>query len=342
MNNDPVKEYKALVRKPRHDEALQLLKRLASQVKPVLLKHNWTIKNLVEFFPTNPNLLGMNTNRGWKVNLRLRPHYDETQFLEYEDILGTLLHEMAHIVRGPHDEHFYKLLDELKQETELLMASGYRGDGFFSDGHLLGFQSVPRYMSSGIAAKAAEKRLQTSKIMLPTGGIRLGGGSSTIKHMTPAQAAARAAQKRQLDKVWCGGSVVEQDSSSEGDASSAPVTPPAVPSSPSDNVTRKRKLSSNIPAEMDTRSKKQSLETSVIDLTTTTTTIEKDGWACTTCTFINGPITLACQICFTERPHDDDATVVDVSDDFWSCPQCTLKNEKKWTACVACQFVQLR
>lgn len=36
---------------------------------------------------------GMNVNRGWKVNLRLRPHYDDTQFLEYEDILGTLLHE---------------------------------------------------------------------------------------------------------------------------------------------------------------------------------------------------------------------------------------------------------
>ncbi|KAF1806042.1 WLM domain-containing protein [Mucor lusitanicus] len=349
MNNDPVKEYKALVRKPRHDEALQLLKRLASQVKPVLLKHNWTIKNLVEFFPNNPNLLGMNTNKGWKVNLRLRPHYDETQFLEYEDILGTLLHEMAHIVRGPHDEHFYKLLDELKQETELLMASGYRGEGFYSDGHLLGFQSVPRYMSSGIAAKAAEKRLQTSKIMLPTGGIRLGGGSgsSTIKHMTPAQAAARAAQKRQLDKVWCGGSVVEaqQDSSSSssnsGASSAAPVSPPAVSS---EHVTRKRKLSSNIPAaEMDTQSKNKRR---VIDLTTatTTTTQQEDGWACPTCTFLNGPITLACQICLTERPHDDVAEeAADVSDDScWSCPQCTLKNEKKWTTCVACQFVQLR
>ncbi|GAN03547.1 WLM-domain-containing protein [Mucor ambiguus] len=340
MNNDPVKEYKALVRKPRHDEALQLLKRLASQVKPVLLKHNWTIKNLVEFFPNNPNLLGMNTNKGWKINLRLRPHYDETQFLEYQDILGTLLHEMAHIVRGPHDEHFYKLLDELRQETELLMASGYRGEGFYSDGHLLGFQSVPRYMSSGIAAKAAEKRLQTSRIMLPTGGIRLGGGGpSTSRHMTPTQAAARAAQKRQLDKVWCGGSVVEPNSGCDsGASSSAPISPTAVPLSPSDNVTRKRKLSSNIPSEMDTQSKKQRRETSVIDLTTTT--LQNDGWACPTCTFFNGPITLACQICLTERPHDD--AVVDVSDDFWSCPQCTLKNEKKWTTCVACQFVLLR
>jgi hypothetical protein len=58
MNNDPVKQYQALKKKPRSEEALQLLKRLASQVKPILIKHNWTIKNLCEFFPTNPNLLG--------------------------------------------------------------------------------------------------------------------------------------------------------------------------------------------------------------------------------------------------------------------------------------------
>lgn len=42
--------------------------------------------------------------------------------MHYESILGTMLHELAHIVRGPHDAVFYKLLDELKAECEELMA----------------------------------------------------------------------------------------------------------------------------------------------------------------------------------------------------------------------------
>lgn len=219
-------------------------------------------------------------------------------------------------------------MDELKQETELLIASGYKGEGFYSDGQRLGTHSVPRYLSNGIAAKAAEKRLQTSKIMLPAGGIRL-GGSSNSNNMTPAQLAARAAQKRQLDKVWCGGSVVEQEA------------PTSVSSSPSDNVTPKRKLSFNIP-EMDTQSKKKSRKT-VIDLTTTPTSPSpnEEGWDCPTCTFHNEPIKLACQICLTERPHDD---VILFEDDknFWSCPQCTLKNEQQWSTCMACQYVYLQ
>lgn len=48
----------ALKKKPNADQALLLLEKLASQVKPILNNHNWTIKNLCEFYPTNPNLLG--------------------------------------------------------------------------------------------------------------------------------------------------------------------------------------------------------------------------------------------------------------------------------------------
>lgn len=57
--NERVLAYNELKRKPDSDKALTLLKRLASQVKPILNNRNWTIKNLCEFFPTNPNLLGI-------------------------------------------------------------------------------------------------------------------------------------------------------------------------------------------------------------------------------------------------------------------------------------------
>lgn len=56
-NNDPVKEYKVL-KKINSNEAMNILKRISSQVKPILIKRNWKIQHLCEFFPSNPNLLG--------------------------------------------------------------------------------------------------------------------------------------------------------------------------------------------------------------------------------------------------------------------------------------------
>ncbi|KAI7894466.1 WLM domain-containing protein [Mucor mucedo] len=333
MESDRVKAFVVLKNKPESEKALVILKRLASQVKPILNNRNWTIKNLCEFFPTNENLLGVNVNRGWKVNLRLRPHYDDKLFLEYEEILGTLLHEMAHIVRGPHDQQFYKVLEELKAETEILMASGYSGEGFYSNGHSLGSRSVPKYLSKQAAATAAEKRLQTSRTMLPPGGIRLGGGSSLLKNMTPAQLAANAAEKRLHDQVWCGGSDTNEGSSSS--SASSPDSPLKRKTTPLSN--KMNKMSGNT----ETRTKKARV---TIDLTededviSLTTDSCDDGWSCPTCTFLNNPLLLACEVCRCERPIKDLA----IPAHCWKCPQCTLMNEKKWLSCVACTFVKLQ
>ncbi|KAI8091870.1 WLM domain-containing protein, partial [Thamnidium elegans] len=291
----------ALKKKPNADQALLILEKLASQVKPILNNHNWTIKNLCEFYPTNPNLLGVNVNRGWKVNLRLRYPYDENSFLEYEDILGTLLHEMVHIVRGPHDEQFYRILQELKTETELLMASGYTGEGFYSSGQSLGSRSVARHLSKQVSAAAAEKRLQTSKIMLPTGGLRLGGSPLQLKNMTPAQLAANAAEKRLRDQIWCGGSIDES----------------------------KRKNSNEITKVETKRSRV------TIDLTNEESTVMTSEWSCPTCTFINKSLELVCQVCLSINNQN---TPVETSD--WNCPQCTLKNSQTTKVCDACAFVK--
>ncbi|KAI9250023.1 WLM domain-containing protein [Sporodiniella umbellata] len=317
--NDPVKEYKSLKRKKNPEKALELLKKVASQVKPILVKRSWTIKNLCEFFPTNPNLLGTNVNRGWKVNLRLRPSYDDTQFLEYKDILGTMLHEMVHIVRGPHDEQFYKILDELKAETELLMASGYTGDGFQSKGNLLGGVNVANHRSA--MAEAAKKREKLSKIMIPAGGVRLGG--SALKNATPAQMAARAAQRRQQDNIWCGGSqtIVIEDSDEE---------------SGSENITQKSREDQKQPivqSESVRDSKRK--RSAVADLDGKSKKLCTTGkWQCSACTFENQSLALACEMCLSLKPTQED------DNDLWQCPQCTLMNERKWQSCVACSFIR--
>jgi hypothetical protein len=52
--------------------------------------------------------------------------------MPYEQVLDTMLHELAHISRGPHDAQFYKLWDELRKvrnpyvdDSALLLALEY-------------------------------------------------------------------------------------------------------------------------------------------------------------------------------------------------------------------------
>ena len=54
-----VRKITHLKNKPREKEALAYLQRVASLVKPIMRKHNWTLPVLAEFFPTDPGLLGI-------------------------------------------------------------------------------------------------------------------------------------------------------------------------------------------------------------------------------------------------------------------------------------------
>lgn len=78
---------------PRADEALHMLRKGASCVKPLMRKRGWRVGVLGEFLPEQPNLLGLNTNRGEHIQIRLRHPGDTNQFLPFEQVLDTLLHE---------------------------------------------------------------------------------------------------------------------------------------------------------------------------------------------------------------------------------------------------------
>lgn len=49
------------------------------------------------------------------MKLRLRHAGRDYDFIPYEEVLDTMLHELCHIARGPHDAQFYKLWDELRK-----------------------------------------------------------------------------------------------------------------------------------------------------------------------------------------------------------------------------------
>lgn len=117
---------------------------------------------------------GLNVNRGQKILLRLRYPGDRNQFMPIEDVTDTMLHELSHIVHGPHDGKFHALWDQLRDEHEGLVRKGYTGEGFLSDGHRLGGRpQLPMHEARRLARAAAEKR----RVLSAGSGQKLGGAA---------------------------------------------------------------------------------------------------------------------------------------------------------------------
>jgi hypothetical protein len=51
---------------------------------------------------------------------------------------------LCHIVRGPHDQQFHALWNELRDEWGTLQIKGYTGEGFLGKGRLVGGNYIPR------------------------------------------------------------------------------------------------------------------------------------------------------------------------------------------------------
>lgn len=114
-------------------------------------------------------------NRGQKIMLRLRYPGDRNQFLPLEQVTDTMLHELCHIVHGPHDGKFHALWDQLRDEHEGLVMKGYTGEGFLTEGHKLGGrQGVPPREARRLARVAAEERARQAQLSRGS-GQRLGG-----------------------------------------------------------------------------------------------------------------------------------------------------------------------
>ena len=134
--------------------------------------------------------------------------------MSYEDVAGTMAHELAHCVHGPHNASFYKLMDEILDQHAVLMA---RGIVATDSGGFPMHNSDQAYVLGGIgggaigigtnkgtsAAAAAHARSQKKSRWMPQGPQKL-GGALIIKGMKPGEAAAAAAAARRLaDEKWC-------------------------------------------------------------------------------------------------------------------------------------------
>ncbi|KAI2782681.1 WLM-domain-containing protein [Daldinia loculata] len=169
---DPlVHSYSHLRDFPREKDALHTLKKVASLVKPIMRARGWTVGQLTEFYPNEHNLLGLNVDGGRKVCLRLRYANDRNQFLPIEQVVDTMLHELAHNVHGPHNAQFHALWNQLRDEHEALVMKGYSGEGFLSAGQRLGGRRIPPEEARRLARVAAANR----RTVNAGSGQKLGG-----------------------------------------------------------------------------------------------------------------------------------------------------------------------
>ncbi|CAO1631189.1 unnamed protein product [Sympodiomycopsis kandeliae] len=233
-NGARISHYRVLKNLPRTEDALALLRRVGAEVKGIMRKHGWHLPLLTEFSgfsKSPPDLLGMNRNSGQTIFLRLRyPSSERTltdSFLPFEDIIGTMLHELAHNKRGPHDEIFYEVLSGLEEEWYEMKRNGgwMAGDGFDSHGQTLGSleglgpSNVPFRRLPQTAADKADMRRRHEE--LSRGGPRQLGGLATTgnEHLaslrragaTPAELAAQAADIRKKSESSCPSTQTERE-----------------------------------------------------------------------------------------------------------------------------------
>ncbi|KAL6712017.1 hypothetical protein ACN47E_003060 [Coniothyrium glycines] len=193
--------YEHLKHLPRDGEALHMLRKAASMVKPMMRKRGWKVGTLAEFLPDEPQLLGLNINRTERILIRLRYHHDSRQFLSIEQVTDTLLHELSHIVFGPHNVDFNNLWNELREEHQSLLMKGYTGEGFLTQGKKLGGKRIPLEEMRRQARLAAEKRKGTTNANM--GGHRLGGNVPSTRNVDMRKVIADAASRRNSITEGC-------------------------------------------------------------------------------------------------------------------------------------------
>lgn len=191
------------------DYANSLLHQVAKLVAPILHMNNFKVGTLCEMYPKNPNLLGLNVNRGQKILIRLRYHSNEKLFYPLGDIIGTMLHELTHNLYGPHDAKFYKFLDGLKKDFENIQYGTLAKSNYVCEEQTLGGVYNPR----GGYISVREKRIAALSALKFKSESRKLGTSASSNRMNKAKmptdpAALRklileATERRLKDSKWC-------------------------------------------------------------------------------------------------------------------------------------------
>ncbi|KAJ3713663.1 WLM domain-containing protein [Lentinula raphanica] len=152
------------------EDARQLLRALAAQVRPIMKTHAFTVNSLEEY-EHNVVFAGRNWNNGETIELVLRR--PGGSFLPSSWLMSTLCHELAHNTHMNHGPAFQALWRTLRNEVRQLQNRGYYGDGCWSAGTRLADSVVvpgsgmgldtgdlPEYICGGAQSKTRPSHLR--------------------------------------------------------------------------------------------------------------------------------------------------------------------------------------
>lgn len=258
--------------------------------------------------------LGLNIDRGRKICLRLRYPGDQSQFMPIENVVDTMLHELCHIVHGPHNADFHALWDQLRDEQQGLIMKGYTGEGFLSEGRRLGGGRMPAHEARRLAREAAEKRRRQPAGTGP--GIRL-GGAAPRPGQDIRRIIANAAERRNKTLEGCGTDKLSEGqmrdmadaatrngfrTQAEEDEANEAAIAQAMWELVQEDEKLKQGSSKNTPAG--STSGRQEDVIHVEDVLSSSYRDGPDGggnWVCQVCTLHNPSNFLCCDACGTER-----------------------------------------
>ncbi|KAG0705701.1 WLM-domain-containing protein [Suillus ampliporus] len=162
------------------DDARQLMRALAAQVRPVMKAHGFTVNSLEEY-EYNRVFAGRNWSNGETIELVLKSA--SGSFVPIHWLMSTLCHELAHIKHMNHGPAFQALWRQLRNDVRALQNKGYYGDGYWSSGTRLADSAkiagqgvemgdLPEYMCGGAHSRARpasyKRRNRTTKISGPS------------------------------------------------------------------------------------------------------------------------------------------------------------------------------
>ncbi|RPD60107.1 WLM-domain-containing protein [Lentinus tigrinus ALCF2SS1-6] len=181
------------------EQARQLLRALAAQVRPIMKAHGFVVNSLEEY-EHNQVFAGRNWNNGEVIELVLRGAGGNV--LPTSWLLSTLCHELAHIKHMNHGPAFQALWTKLRNEVRDLQSKGYYGDGYWSSGTRLadsarmtgqGLEAgdLPEYMCGGAQSRTRPTALRRRKTRRQTGPSNHTGAQTAKKRKAGSRVTAK-------------------------------------------------------------------------------------------------------------------------------------------------------